>query len=89
MVIFTDAARANVDAKRIKVDDDQVDELAISVRWEICAALPGMETTAVGTTSAGSLLNPASSFGLCTFKISLKYLCSVGISAGDKISFRQ
>ena len=51
--------------------------------------LPGMETTAVGTTSAGSLLNPASSFGLCTFKISLKYLCSVGISAGDKISFRQ
>ena len=29
---FSDAARANVDAKRIKLDGDVVDELAISVR---------------------------------------------------------
>ena len=40
-------------------------------------------------TSAGSYLNPASCLGQCTFKISLKGLCSVEISAGDKISFRQ
>ena len=38
-------------------------------------------------TSAGSLINPASSVGLRTFKINLVYLCSVGISASDKISF--
>ena len=32
---FTDAARSNVDAKRIKVDDeDEGEELAISVRLE-------------------------------------------------------
>ena len=29
--------------------------------------------------SAGLLITPASSFGLCTFKISLKYFCSVEI----------
>ena len=29
-----DAARSNVDAKRIKVDEDEGEELAISVRWE-------------------------------------------------------
>lgn len=34
--MVSDAARSNVDAKRIKVDDEDVgEELAISVRWEI------------------------------------------------------
>ena len=33
LIYFPDAARANVDAKRIKLDGDEVDELAISVRY--------------------------------------------------------